>query len=304
MDDREGTDSEMTALPEAYFRAEVIEVRSLSSVMRRIVLGGDGLADYRSSGAPDEWFRLMVPPERQQSVELPTRQGQQFHFANPQPSPRWYSLRRWDPELHRLRVDVVIHEHGAATRWAETVQPGDHLLISQPHGRGIDATADWLLILADQTGIPAACRILESLAPQQQAHAVFEAPNEAATFTPTSPADLKVCWAYNPAPATIPSPLSAAVRTIELPPGRGYVWMAGEAACARDVRRYFRHELTWRSQHYDIVGYWRPNQEAYQRRYREVQDQVAEAYETGRLAGADSEEILDEVFSVMEARGL
>lgn len=292
------------ALPEAYFRAQVIEVRHLSPVMRRIVLGGEGLADYRSSGAPDEWFRLMVPPGRQQQAELPTRQGQQFHFANPQPAPRWYSLRRWDTDRHRLALDVVVHDHGAATRWAESVQTGDEVLISQPHGRGIDTTADWVLILADQTGIPAACRILESLAPHQHAHAVFEAPNEAATFTPSSPAELKVCWAYNPDPATIPSPLSAAVRTVDLPSGQGYVWMAGEAACARDVRRYFRHELRWRSQHFDIVGYWRPDQEAYQRRYREVEGAVSAAYEAGRAAGADDDQILDEVFSVLETRGL
>lgn len=294
----------MTALPETYFRAEVIVVRRLSSVMRRVVLGGAGLADYQSCGAPDEWFRLMVPPVRQRQVELPTRQGQQFHFANPQPVPRWYSLRRWDPERHQVTFDVVVHDQGAATRWAEAAQPGDQVLLSQPHGRGIDGTADWVLLLADQTGIPAACRILENLAPKQRAHAVFEAPNEAATFTPSSPADLKVCWAYNPSPATISSPLSAAVRTIELPPGQGYVWMAGEAACARDVRRYFRHELKWRSQHYDIVGYWRPNQEAYQRRYRDVEHEVAEVYESGLRRGADSEEILDRVFSVMETRGL
>lgn len=294
----------MTPLPEAYFRAEVIEVHPLSSVMRRIVLGGDGLADYRSSGAPDEWFRLLVPPERQRQVDLPTRLGQQFHFANPQPLPRWYSLRRWDAAQRLVTVDVVVHDRGAATKWAETVQPGDQVLISQPHGRGVDTEADWVLILADQTGIPAACRILENLAPQQRAHAVFEAPNEAATFTPTSPADLKTCWAYNPAPARIPSPLSAAVRTIELPPGQGYVWMAGEAGCARDVRRYFRHELKWRSPHFDIVGYWRPNQEAYQRRYREVEPEVAAAYESGRRAGADDQAILDEVFSVLESRGL
>ena len=294
----------MTALPEAYFRAEVVATSDLSSVMRRIVLGGEGLADYRSSGAPDEWFRMMVPTERQERVELPARQGQQLQFANPQPAPRWYSLRRWDPERREVTVDVVVHDHGLATRWAEIVRPGDQILISQPHGRGVDAEADWVLILADQTGVPAACRILESLSPSQRAHAVFEAPNEAATFTPASPAELKVCWAYNPSPASIPSPLSAAVRTIELPPGRGYVWMAGEAACARDVRRYFRHELKWRSPHFDIVGYWRPNQEAYQRRYREVEQQVAAVYEAGRRAGTDSEEILDDVFSVMESRGL
>ena len=294
----------MTALPEAYFRAEVIEVTSLSSVMRRIVLGGEGLADYRSSGAPDEWLRLMVPPERQQQVELPIKQGQQFHFANPQPSPRWYSVRRWDAERRHAHRGC----RGARARGGHPLgreRPARRpAAVSQPHGRGIDTDADWVLILADQTGIPAACRILENLAPHQHAHAVFEAPNEAATFTPSSPAELKVCWAYNPSPATIPSPLSAAVRTIELPPGQGYVWMAGEAACARDVRRYFRHELKWRSQHFDIVGYWRPDQEAYQRRYREVESRVAEVYESGRRAGADTEDILDEVFSVMESRGL
>ena len=294
----------MTALPEAYFAADVIEIRDLSSVMRRFVLGGDGLAHYRSSDSPDEWFRLMVPPGRQLQVELPHKEGQQFHFANPQPQPRWYSLRRWDPERRQVTVDIVLHDHGVATRWATTAQRGDQILISQPHGRGVDTQADWVLILADQTGIPAACRILESLSHRQHAHAVFEAPNEAATFTPTSPADLKVCWAYNPSPASIPSPLSAAVRTIELPPGQGYVWMAGEAGCARDVRRYFRHELKWRSQHYDIVGYWRPDQEAYQRRYREVETEVTRAYEAGRRAGADDEEILDQMFSVMETRGL
>ena len=144
----------MTALPEAYFRAEVIEVRALSSVIRRIELGGAGLAGYRSSGAPDEWFRLMVPPERQRYVELPIKQGQQFHFANPQPAARWYSLRRWDPERRQVTVDVVIHEQCAATRRSETVEPGDQRRISQPHGRGVDTESDGWLIQAAQTGSP------------------------------------------------------------------------------------------------------------------------------------------------------
>ncbi len=96
--------SEMTALPEAYFRAEVLEVTSLSSVMRRIVLGGEGSADYRSSGAPDEWLRLMVPPQRQQQVELPVKQGQQFHFAEPAtvaPVVQRAPLGRRAPAAHR-----------------------------------------------------------------------------------------------------------------------------------------------------------------------------------------------------------
>jgi hypothetical protein len=82
------------------------------------------------------------------------------------------------------------------------------------------------------------------------------------------------------------------------------VWMAGEASCARDIRRYFRHELKWRSSAYDIVGYWRPNQEAYSRRYRTIEDQVGRIYDQGQASGQDQEEILDDVFTVMERHGL
>ena len=265
----------MTALPEAYFAADVIEVRDLSSVMRRIVLGGDGLADYRSSGAPDEWFRLMVPPERQQQVELPHKEGQQFHFANPQPLPRWYSLRRWDAERRRVTVDVVVHDHGVATRWAQTVQPGDQLLISQPHGRGIDAQADWVLILADQTGIPAACRILENLAPRPaRARGVRGAERGRDVH-----ADLagRAEGVLGLQPVAGQHPQSAERRRPDdrAAAGSGLRVDGGRGGCARDVRRYFRHELKWRSQHYDIVGYWRPDQEAYQRRYREIEPQVS-----------------------------
>ncbi len=100
------------------------------------------------------------------------------------------------------------------------------------------------------------------------------------------------------------SPLAEVARSIELPPGEGFVWMAGEASCARDIRRYFRHELKWRSSRYDIVGYWRPQQEAYARRYRQIEDQVGRVYDRGQAAGKDQESILDDVFSVMERHGL
>ena len=38
--------------------------------------------------------------------------------------------------------------------------------------------------------------------------------------------------------------------------------------------------------------------------WREVEGRVAEVYEAGRRAGAYTEDILDDVFSVMESRGL
>ena len=291
-------------LPEAYYRATVIRTEQLTSVMKRLVLGGEELADFVSCGASDEWLRMFVPPEGERQMSLPERTGSGWRFANPQPTPRWYTVRRWDAECRELWIDVVIHARGLATRWAEQVEPGDQVLISQPHGRFADITADWMVIIADQTGIPAASRIIEELPAEQPVHAVFEAPNEAATFTLDTSAALRLCWVYNPSPDVIASPLSAVARSVELPAGKGFVWMAGEAACARDIRRYFRHELKWRSARYDIVGYWRPNQEAYSRRYSTIEDQVGRIYDRGQAAGKDQEAILDDVFSVMEQHGL
>lgn len=297
-----------TALPEAYFHAVVVRSERLTSVLRRLVLGGSGLAEFQSSGASDEWLRLMVPPERQRTVSLPEQEGVpprvKWRFANPQPAPRWYTVRRWDAHRHELWIDVVVHADGLATRWAESAEVGDEIIVSQPHGRFVGISADWILIIADQTGVPAGTRIVEELPAGQKVHAVFEAPDEPATFTPETAADLRQCWVYNPSPETIASPLSSVARSIELPPGQGFVWMAGESACARDIRRYFRHELKWRSSQYDIVGYWRPQQEAYERRYRQVEDQLGRIYERGQAAGRDSEDILDDVFSTMEKHGL
>ena len=127
----------------------------------------------------------MVPPERQPQVELPERDpGRTGEFPNPQPAPRWYSVRRWDDQRRELWIDVVRHDGGLAIRWAEQAEAGDQVIISQPHGRFAGIEADWMLIIADQTGIPAASRILEELPSGQPVHAVFEAPDEGATLTP------------------------------------------------------------------------------------------------------------------------
>jgi NADPH-dependent ferric siderophore reductase len=268
------------------YEAEVLSSSLLTPAMRRIVIGGPGLAGFASTGKSDEWFRLLVP-------------------ADPEPLGRWYTVRDWDPERVELTVDVVVHEHGAAIRWAEGVQPGDPVSVSAPAGRfELPEGTDWVLVIADQTGVPAAGRILAELPAGLRAHAIVEAPSEAAVIGFETRAELIASWVCNPAPAEISSPLAAATRTFTLPAGVGYVWMAGEAGCARDIRRYFRHELGWRSASYDIVGYWRPDSERYLRRYAKIEQEVAEIWDRGEQQGQDQEATADEIFAVMERNGL
>lgn len=292
-------------IPAQFFRAEVLRAYALTPAMRRIVLGGSGLQGYASTGHADEWIQLRLPVEGSTNVDLPSEVDGGWVFAEPEPVSRWYTVRRWDGDAGELTVDVVIHAHGVATGWAAAASVGDQIVVSTPAGRyGAAPDAQWELIVADLTGLPAAGRILEELPAGRKAIAILEVPDEASQLTFESEADLRVCWIYNPTPDVFASTLGVATRSLELPEGPGYVWMAGEAACSRDLRRYFRHELSLPASAYDIVAYWRPEAESYKRRYALVQDELMQIYVDGQAAGRDEEDSLDEVFAVMETHGL
>lgn len=294
------------AIPAQFFRAEVLQAYALTPAMQRIVLGGAGLADYASTGHADEWIQLRLPAEGYCGpAALPAEVDGGWVFADPEPVTRWYTVRRWDRVAGELTVDVALHGHGVATGWAVAAAPGDQIVVSSPAGRyGAAPGATWELIVADLTGLPAAGRIIEEMPAGRMAIAVLEVPDEGCQLSFETAADLRVCWIYNPTPDVSPSALGVATRSLQLPEGAGYVWMAGEAASSRDIRRYFRHELKLPASAYDIVAYWRPDAEAYQRKYALVSDQLMQIYVDGQVAGRDDEDSLDEVFAVMESHGL
>lgn len=227
------------------FEARVVGTSLLTPVMRRVVLGGPGLTEFDSTGHPDEWLRLFIP-------------AASVGADGPDPLDRWYTVRRWDAEAGELTVDVVVHDPGVATRWAEQARPGDAITVSAPAGR-FDPLPDteWVLVVADQTALPAASRILAELKPPTRGYAILEAPDAEVVVPIESAAQIDSSWVFHPAPSALGSPLTAATRAFAMPDGQGYVWMAGESSCAREIRRYVRHELGWKPARFDIVGYWR-----------------------------------------------
>ena len=90
------------------------------------------------------------------------------------PSARTYTIRALRPEQAEVDVEFVLHgDNGPASRWAMHARPGERLAMTAP-----DATAEgpklgyeWkppqgvrrILILADETALPAAAGILETL---------------------------------------------------------------------------------------------------------------------------------------------
>ncbi len=210
------------------YDATVLRREQLSAHLVRLVLGGPGLADFTSTGVPDEWVGLVVPGQFQS---------------------RYYTVRSWSDG--ELVLDVVVHEVGLVTEWARLDVVGQTVTITEPKGSfAMPADAAWLLLVGDLTAMTAMARIAETVTVPTQIWA--EVPDDLATYLPGT-AD--VTWLTPPAPGE--SALAAAVEDIDWPAGEGYFWMAGESAQMRAIRKHLMRERRLPSAAYDVMGYWR-----------------------------------------------
>jgi NADPH-dependent ferric siderophore reductase len=206
------------------FSGTVVRREQLSEHLVRIALADvDGFA---STGIPDEWVALTVPGQFQT---------------------RYYTVRSCADG--QLVLDVVVHEQGLVTEWAQGPCVGDVVGISAPKGSFEPASsAGWVVLVGDLTALPAIGRIVEST----------DLPVTAYLETADGPLPdyvaAPVTWLDPPGPGE--SGLAELVRGLAWPEGDGYFWMAGESAQMRDIRRHLRHDLGRPSSAYDVMGYW------------------------------------------------
>ena len=104
-----------------------------------------------------------------------------------------------------LIVDLVVHEHGPqgpACRWALSAQPGDEIQVIAPHRRGLEYGGTEflpgqhreLLLVADETALPALTRILADLEPGFSGHAFVEVPSTEDILALDAPDGFKITW--------------------------------------------------------------------------------------------------------------
>lgn len=239
------------------FAAQVRHREQLSPHLVRLVLGGGDLADFTSTGIPDEWVGLIVPGQFQS---------------------RYYTVRGFAEG--DLTLDVVVHEEGLVTEWAAGDCVGDLVTVTEPRGSFAPPPgAGWLLLVGDLTALPAMARIREeSSIADVRIHA--EVPDDLAGYLP---AEADVRWLRTAADGR--SALAAAVEALEWPEGEGYFWMAGESAQMRAIRKHLMRERLLPSSAYDVMGYWR----AARRQPRAVDP--GPIYRAGKAAGHSEAEI-------------
>ena len=121
-----------------------------------------------------------------------------------------------------------------------------------------DPDADWGLLVADETGLPALLAILESLPAGMRAVAIAEVGDDAERRQVDIAADAEIHWVTRGGrPPGTTTALMDALRGLGLPAERGQAWGGGEALAMRDVRRHLAAEHPSVAGSMSILGYWK-----------------------------------------------
>lgn len=206
----------------------------------RVTLTGDELRDFEAPG-PDDHVKLFFAQ---------TDEGRQpmrdYTPVNP---------RVGGDGAPELDLDIVLHEgEGIAVPWALSAKPGDEVTIAGPRGsRLIPSGVKKLVMIADETALPAVARWLEMMPEGVKLRGLFAVEDPAiASYLPEREG-FKAVWITGDNRAR---DLERAVRKVKVK-NRTFVWMAGEATMLVPIRRYLRHEASIRRDQLHAQGYWR-----------------------------------------------
>lgn len=222
----------------------------------RLVLGGDGFSALNLNDYTDAYVKLLfvkpelgfTPPydEAQLRADLP---------AEDQPVRRTYSLRWVDREKQQLAIDFVVHgAEGVAAPWARDARPGDTLVASGAGGGyAPDPTADWHLLIGDESAAPAIAAALEALPADATGYVYVQAAEESGKIAFETPEGVQITWLVGPGTET--EMLADAVTAGPWPEGRVQVFAHGERESMKLIRRLLKEREVPRED-LSLSGYW------------------------------------------------
>ena len=223
--------------------AQLLSREQISPGFVRLTLVGE-MRDFVSDGF-DDHFKLILPQPGLDKPLLPAMVDGKPVIDGPRPTMRNYTPLRWT--TNTLTVDFALHEHGPATEWARTAPMGSWIGVAGPRGSlVIRKDFPWYVMLTDASGLPALERALSEL--PATAHVMVRLALPEADRRPLhSAAQLDLQWVDS---------LPEAASALQLPPGEGFVWAAGEhhdmAAVRQQVLALGAHPKRMR-----ISAYWK-----------------------------------------------
>ena len=225
--------------------------------MVRVTLGGPNLAGLTVE-QPAASVRLLLPSPGTDDLVIPLWNGNEFLLPDgSRPLIRTFTPRRFDPDELHLDLDLVIHDGGVASGWAQSAPIGARAAVSGT-GRGyvIDKDAPEYVLVGDETALPAIAQLLEEVPSTVPIRVFVEVVDPAARVAlPDHPLAV-VEWLALPAGRSAGGALIDAVERAVVDPS-AKLWCAGEAAAMHALRTHlFRERGISRSQA-TIRGYWK-----------------------------------------------
>lgn len=257
---------------------EVLGVEDITPGMRRVTFGGEGLLAHERDGEQvpaivsdgfDDDMRIIFPDPVTGERPYPASLGDGRLDWNAEVNDlfRTYTVRKWSPdagEYGELVVDFARHGAGLAEDWSSTAVPGGRVYAAGPKNCGsLPVHTDWLLLVGDDTALPAIGRCLEETPAGHRVIAVVEVADRAdiqhdlAGVACAETLDLH--WVVRAEGGDFTEELLAvAGGGGGLPSGVPFVWAAGESKRLKTVRRFVKEAGVPR-EHVEITGYWRKN---------------------------------------------
>ncbi len=221
-----------------------------------ITLAGPALEGL-DPGLPAASVRLLLPADGTEVV-LPTWSGNEFLLEDGSRSIiRTLTPLRFEPAPLELEVEIVLHEHGPLSAWADAAKTGDRTAVSGT-GRGyeIDPAGRAFLLAGDESALPAISVLLRALPREAKVQVLVEVQHLDARLELPAHPGATFQWDQLETDSRPGDALVAAVTGARLDPDVR-VWAAGEAAAVQRIRRHLFEERGLPRSHAVVRGYWK-----------------------------------------------
>lgn len=215
---------------------------NLAERVRRIVFGG---------------FRFQVPPDPASHLPL--------WFDNPnidrgvgRVPKRTFTPRYVDIEQGRMTIDFVLHGSGPASEWAMSAEEGRSLWAGDVRGGyKLPSEAPFLVLVGDDTAVPAIGTILESTAADLRSCVIVEVVDDLDERPISDVRPVDPIWLHrgHDAGQTGQTTLNL-LRELSVPDD-AYWWVAGEREAIREMRDLLVNERGVPKDRYSINAHWR-----------------------------------------------
>ena len=253
----------------------VLRTEQLSPHWLRVTLGGGEIDRFRAMGY-DQWFRLFLPLGGDEGLErLPAKANKMLGYLKylripdgVRPVMRNYTVRAFRPATAttgaEIDVDFVLHGSaadgtaGPASRWAESCQAGESVVvIDEGLTFNPDRGTDRVILVSDETGLPAIAGICAALPSHATGLAIVEVPSAEDALDFPHPAGIIVRWIVRDHDVKPGTPALQALRDASIPDAAIHAYIVGEQALATEGRRHLVGERGVPKDLVSFCGYWR-----------------------------------------------